>query len=46
MSAEFISIIRVSAKKGITTVKKIERTGLIIRVFRGFKVKVRSSDKS
>jgi hypothetical protein len=40
--------INVSAEVTIITIKKIKRTrtGLIVKVFRGFKVKVRSSGKS
>jgi hypothetical protein len=39
---------KVGTEVGIVTIRKIRRTrtGLIIRVFRGFKVRVRSSGES
>jgi hypothetical protein len=46
MAAKSISIIRINIKKGIATAKEIRKTDLIIRIFRGFKVRVRFSDKS
>jgi serine acetyltransferase len=46
MAAESISIVRVGVKEGIATVGEIGRTGSIVRVFRGFEVRVKSFGKS
>jgi hypothetical protein len=46
MAAESIGVVGVGAEEGIATVGEIGRTGLIVRVFRGFEVRVRSSGKS
>jgi hypothetical protein len=40
--AETIGVVRVGAEVGIATAEKIRRAGSIVRVFRRFKVRVRS----
>jgi hypothetical protein len=46
MATKTISIVKVAAEIGIVTIKNIRRTGSIVRVFKGFKVKVRFFGKS
>jgi hypothetical protein len=43
--ADTIGIVKVGAEVGMTAAGEIGRTGSIIRVFRGFKVKLRSFSK-